>query len=129
MLYIFNRLFVVLSVHGLDVMYRAQKLTGNCFLTTTYISSVRSFYLNATLIVVISTFLIFFIKNICSAWANYNFKHVNTNFQEEIIWNNSHIKINNRIVYYKFMHQKGITFVKDLFGDHLLPVSFEKSKT
>ena len=26
------------------------------------------------------------------------------------------------------MHQKGITFVKDLFDDHLLPVSFENLK-
>ena len=66
-----------------------------------------------------------FINHVCSAWSYYNYKNSNMNVLNEIIWNNSAIKINNKIVYYKFMYQKGVLRVKELFDGNLEPLDFD----
>ena len=49
-----------------------------------------------------------FISNVCKAWLGLSYKTANENYMNEILWNNSSIKINNSIVCYNFMHIKGI---------------------
>ena len=37
--------------------------------------------------------------------------------QNQLIWYNSNICVNNRPIFYKYMFNAGITFVKDLLND------------
>lgn len=62
----------------------------------------------------------------CAAWCDATFTIPNTNFGEQIIWNNSLIKINNVTIYYKRFHQAGVIHVKDLFNDDGTTVSYDQ---
>ena len=49
-----------------------------------------------------------FLKNILSAWCKLNYKETpSTCISKQIIWNNSYIKCDNNIIYYKECHEKG----------------------
>lgn len=60
-----------------------------------------------------------FINDICHAWAVCNFKIPSCDFDQQILWNNSNIKVNNKIVLYKQWYDNGVTYVKDILdGDN-----------
>lgn len=69
-----------------------------------------------------------FISNVCQAWSNYTFYTPTDNLLNEIIWNNSYVKINNKIVYYNFMDIKGIRLVRDVLNDDLSLMAFDDFK-
>ena len=69
-----------------------------------------------------------FIKDICTAWSSYAFKTPANNFQQEIIWNNSFIKIDKKVIFYKFMYQKGVMYINDLFDEFNRPFTIEHFK-
>lgn len=69
-----------------------------------------------------------FIRDVCSAWSTYTHYKPESNFGDEIIWNNSYIKINKKIILYKAMKQKGIMFVKDLFNTSNRPIPINAFK-
>jgi hypothetical protein len=62
-----------------------------------------------------------FWKNVLHIWSNFLEKCESTNDKIKIlslpIWYNSHIKINNKYVYYKTWANKGILFLKDIFDN------------
>lgn len=58
-----------------------------------------------------------FVYDICKAWSLFNFKEPISKFENEIIWNNSHIKVDNKIVFYQFLYSKGIDHVYNFFNN------------
>lgn len=67
-----------------------------------------------------------FIYDVCHAWSLHSFIMPNSNYGEQIIWNNSFIKINNKMVFYNSMFQKGIWQVKHLFDNDNRPYCVSK---
>ena len=55
-----------------------------------------------------------FLQDVCKAWSTFSYYVPTSNFKKQIIWNNSHIKVNNEIIYYEFMYSKGVVYVDDL---------------
>ena len=68
-----------------------------------------------------------FIRDVSHAWSQYSFK-IPENFGEEIIWNNTSIKIDNQIIVYNFMWQKGVKCIKDLFDHNNRPLTLRDFK-
>lgn len=58
-----------------------------------------------------------FIKQICTAWGVANFTIPTSNFGDQIIWNNSLIRIDNTTIYDRRFHLAGVTYVKDLLNE------------
>lgn len=58
-----------------------------------------------------------FIRDVCSAWAIYNYVVCKENFGNEIIWNNSNIKINNNTIFHRQLYVKGVMYLGDLLDD------------
>ena len=57
-----------------------------------------------------------FLKNILSAWCKINYKETpSTCISKQIIWNNSYIKCDNNIIYYKEWHEKGIKYIEHIY--------------
>ena len=56
-----------------------------------------------------------FLKNILSAWCKINYKETPTCISKQIIWNNSYIKCDNNIIYYKKWHEKGIKYIEHIY--------------
>ena len=52
-----------------------------------------------------------FLKDILTAWSKINYKDTPTRISKQIIWNNSYIKCDNNIIYYKEWHDKGIKYI------------------
>lgn len=52
--------------------------------------------------------LLLLIIDICKAWFILSFKNRQEKFENEIIWNNLNIKVNNKTVFNQFLHLKGI---------------------
>ena len=50
-------------------------------------------------------------------WSKLNFNSVIYNHYNEILWNNSNIRIDERTVFYKNWFQSGIKYVKDIFDN------------
>ena len=50
----------------------------------------------------------------------------NCNFGDQIIWNNSFIKVDNTTIYYQRFHRAGITHVNDLFNENGTPVNYNQ---
>ena len=71
-----------------------------------------------------------FINDVCSAWSAYNFRKPDKNFKNEIIWNNSLIKVDNNIIFYSFMYERGVERISDFLDDKncLLSLSNFKQK-
>jgi hypothetical protein len=58
-----------------------------------------------------------FLEEVLEYWAEINFEHQitsKTNFQEQVLWLNSLIRINNKPIFFKDWLEKGITKVKHL---------------
>ena len=66
--------------------------------------------------------------DIFKLWCMYNFK----NYREvkdpinEMLWFNSNIKIDSRIVYFKEMHEKGIEYISDLVSSTKIFYTFQQ---
>ena len=69
-----------------------------------------------------------FISDVCAAWSKYSFRNPVENYENEIIWNNSMIRIDNEIVFYDYMYAKGVLRVKDLYDNNQRPLSFGSFK-
>ena len=70
-----------------------------------------------------------FITNVCHAWSSFNFLPVTNNFTSQIIWNNSYIRVNDKIVYYSRLFGKNVQYVNDFFDDTGRPLSFQEFNT
>ena len=58
-----------------------------------------------------------FLRDILMSWSKLNFNSLIYNHYNEILWNNSNIRIDEKTVFYKNWFQSGIKYVKDIF-DH-----------
>ena len=69
--------------------------------------------------------------DVLKQWCLYNF--IQTNHTEdprnEILWFNSNIKIDNKVVYYKTYHEKNIIYLKDLLDQNGNLMSFSDFQT
>ena len=59
-----------------------------------------------------------FLNDVCKAWSTYSYYLPTKSLKKEIIWNNSHIKVNDEIIYYDFMYRKGVVYVGDLLDEN-----------
>ena len=46
-----------------------------------------------------------FLMDVCKAWSSYSYRNPTNNFKNEVIWNNSSIKIDGKVLFYKFMYR------------------------
>lgn len=44
----------------------------------------------------------YFPNDVCEDWSTYSYNIPSSNFKKEAIWNNSHVKVDNRVMYYDF---------------------------
>ena len=58
-----------------------------------------------------------FLRDILLAWNQLKNKNVIYNYGNEILWNNSNIRVGDNTVLFKKWHQSGIKYVKDIY-DH-----------
>ena len=56
-----------------------------------------------------------FLKNILTAWSKINYKETHRRISKQIIWNNSYIKCDNNIIYYKEWNDKGIKYIEHIY--------------
>ena len=56
-----------------------------------------------------------FLKDILIAWSNLNFKPIIYSHFNEILWNNSNIRVDDKTVFYKRWSELGIKYVKDIY--------------
>ena len=56
-----------------------------------------------------------FLSDILQSWCTLNFNENIDNIKKEIIWNNTHIKNNNKTILYKSWLDKGIKYIMHLF--------------
>ena len=72
-----------------------------------------------------------FWQNILQSWCAYNFRE-SVEIQSpiyEIIWFNSNIRVNNQVVFHKYMYNKGIVQVKDLIKENGSFYTYEELRT
>ncbi len=48
---------------------------------------------------------------------------------DEIIWNNKFITVQNKVLYWREWHKKGIVKIKDLFNENLVAYSNTEMET
>ena len=65
-----------------------------------------------------------FISQVIEAWCEVSYTSPLENFGHQVIWNNSHIKVNGNVVFYECLYKKGILMVKDLFDHNHRPYNF-----
>ena len=56
-----------------------------------------------------------FLQEIITSWNKIQKHQPNSNILKEIVWNNSNIKCNGKILYYKEWHEKGIKSLENFF--------------
>lgn len=66
-----------------------------------------------------------FIRNVCNAWGAMNFHCPQDNFGTQILWNNSHIKVNKAIIFYEKLFEAGVIYVRDVFRNNNSPLTFQ----
>lgn len=69
-----------------------------------------------------------FVKQVLSVWVEASYHSPMDNFGNQVIWNNHHITIKNKILFYDFMYDNGVKFVSDLFDNMGNPLSFDSFK-
>lgn len=65
-----------------------------------------------------------FIQQICNAWSLLHFNDTVENYETQILWNNSFIKIDGCVTYDKRLHMAGVIYVRDLFNENNINLSF-----
>ena len=68
-----------------------------------------------------------FWKNVAVTWLNNNKVHTAENVKVECIWNNSSIKYQTHVIFFKHWAKQGITYVNDMLSDNKI-ISFEEIK-
>ena len=56
-----------------------------------------------------------FLRDFLLAWSKLTNKTVISNYHDEIIWNNSNIRVGEKTIFYKEGFQLGIKHIKDIF--------------
>ena len=57
-----------------------------------------------------------FMNDVCSSWFYIQSEHNKNEMNlKDIVWNNAEIKIDNKLVYYKTWHDKGILYIEHLY--------------
>ena len=78
-------------------------------------------YLNVILMILVKYVKHFknksFLKDMLIAWSNFNFKPIIYSHFNEILWNNSNIRVDDKTVFYKRWSELGIKYVIDIY-DH-----------
>lgn len=69
-----------------------------------------------------------FIREIVETWRAIVFTKPNDNFGSQIIWNNSHVRINGNIVMYKQLFENNVIYVRDLFNQNNSLLSLDQFK-
>ena len=73
------------------------------------------------------------LKEIVQAWAKLNYKDVNPkekNISKQILWNNSNIKRDGSLLFYKNWHDMGITSIEHVYDYRIKSfLSFQNLKT
>jgi len=69
-----------------------------------------------------------FIHEIVKSWFNVVFEPASSNFQYQILWNNSAVRIGNNIVFKKEWYDKGVKYFKDLLSENGEIMSFNVFK-
>ena len=70
-----------------------------------------------------------FLSDIVKSWSNIHFNNKPESFENQILWNNSFIINNNKLIYYKNWYVKGIKYVKQLFDQRQKLYDFQSLKT
>lgn len=70
-----------------------------------------------------------FISEVINAWCSITYDDNPTTPYDHIIWNNSLIRIENKSIYKRSWHDKGIQHISDLLDDDFNYLSFEAFKT
>ncbi|KAJ8023150.1 hypothetical protein HOLleu_38251 [Holothuria leucospilota] len=65
-----------------------------------------------------------FIRQICNAWGKLQFSNPAETYGDQVLWNNNFIKIDGCITYDKKLHMAGVIYVRDLFKDNNVNLSF-----
>ena len=58
-----------------------------------------------------------FLRDVLLAWNNLTSKTVIYNYGNEVVWNNSNIRVENKTIIFKNWQQSGIKYVKDMFDN------------
>ena len=66
-----------------------------------------------------------FVRQIACAWCEMSFSPPPENFGNQLIWNNSYIRIDNSTIMYKYLFDKNVKYVSDLFDQEGMPFTFE----
>lgn len=62
---------------------------------------------------------------VCVAWSiMVSFISPNSNFENQIFWNNHFVKINKSTFYVRKLHEEGFLYVKVLFKENGSPISY-----
>ena len=69
-----------------------------------------------------------FVKQVFSAWVEASYRFPIDSFGNQVIWNNHHICIDNKMFYYDFMYTKGVKYVADFFDHRGNPLTFTHFK-
>lgn len=69
-----------------------------------------------------------FLREVVQAWCEISYVPPKENYGIQIVWNTSDIRINGKVVFYKFLFDKNVKYVKDFFDGQGNPLSFENFK-
>ncbi len=69
-----------------------------------------------------------FWKSVLTAWTeiHYTEVHNRSDILNQIIWYNSHLKIQGRVYFYRLWYNKDICYIKDLLNEDLTPLSYRQ---
>ena len=70
-----------------------------------------------------------FIFNVLFAWCSASFSEPLCDYGNQLLWNNSHIRINKTPVFIKFLYDKGVKYVRNIFHEDGSPLSIAAFKT
>ena len=66
-----------------------------------------------------------FIRNVVHAWCDASFVEPQGNFSDQILWNNSSIKLNSKVVFNDQLFNLGLVYLRDIFDQNGRPLVWE----
>ena len=66
-----------------------------------------------------------FIRHVCDAWAEFNFRVPDEDYGDQIVLNNSLVKIDNKVIFFEELLSKNAYHVKNFFIDNQRVRSYE----
>ncbi|KAJ8022950.1 hypothetical protein HOLleu_37998 [Holothuria leucospilota] len=72
-----------------------------------------------------------FVRQVVHAWCDATFciPISPEDVKRQLIWNNSSVKINKKVVFDRYLHEKGIVYVQDCFDENGSPFTYERFTT